>query len=144
MPAAQRLALILAGLAVLAGVAFVSLRAGSGTPPVEQAAPAASGAIYAAAVEPEQGMPAIGEMKDWILTLRNRDDTPVEGATVGIDGGMPAHRHGLPTRPQVTAELGDGRYRIEGLKFSMSGRWELRFDVSGSSGRETLTVFLDM
>ena len=89
-------------------------------------------------------MPAIGEMKDWVLTLRRPDGTAVDGAAIAIDGGMPAHRHGLPTRPQVTADLGGGRYRVEGLKFSMGGRWELRFDISAAPGPETVTVVLDM
>ena len=40
--------------------------------------------------------------------------------------------------------LGGGRYRVEGLKFSMGGRWELRFDISAAPGPETVTVVLDM
>ena len=29
---------------------------------------------------------------------------PVDDATIGIDGGMPQHGHGLPTRPRVTSD----------------------------------------
>lgn len=139
----QRLALGAVGLALLGFMAFLGMRSGQSVPQ-GRAAPAGSGAIYAVMLEPEQAMPAIGEMANWVLTLRRRDGTPAEGASISIDGGMPAHRHGLPTQPQVTADLGGGRYRVEGLKFSMGGRWELRFDVSAPAGRETLTVTLDM
>lgn len=144
MNSAQRLALILAGFAVLAVLAFQGFRASQDIT-AKRAGPATgSGALYAVVLEPEQSMPAIGDMANWLLSLRRPDGTAVEGAAIAVDGGMPAHRHGLPTRPQVTADLGGGRYRVEGLKFSMGGRWELRFDVSAPPGRETVTVALDM
>jgi hypothetical protein len=66
----------------------------------------------------------------------------VEGATIAVDGGMPQHRHGMPTAPQVTEYLGEGRYRVEGLKFSMSGWWELRFDISSPAGTDKVTFNL--
>ncbi|MER2534594.1 MAG: FixH family protein [Rhizobiaceae bacterium] len=144
MKSVQRLALVAGGLAVLAIVAFLGLRGGADRPAGPAGPPAATGALYAVVLEPQQAMPAIGEMKDWVLTLRRPDGTAVDGAAIAIDGGMPAHRHGLPTRPQVTADLGGGRYRVEGLKFSMGGRWELRFDISAAPGPETVTVVLDM
>ena len=41
---------------------------------------------------------------------------------------MPAHKHGLPTEPVVT-EIGTGDYLVEGIKFSMSGKWEIWFNI---------------
>ena len=38
-----------------------------------------------------------------------------------VDGDMPQHGHGLPTRPRVTRNLGNGDYQIEGVKFQMGG-----------------------
>ena len=35
---------------------------------------------------------------------------PVDDATIQVDGGMPHHGHGLPTRPRVTRALGNGLY----------------------------------
>ena len=49
---------------------------------------------------------------------------------------MPQHGHGLPTSPPVTAHLGGGKYRIEGLKFTMSGWWELRFAITAPAGSD--------
>ena len=49
----------------------------------------------------------------------------MEGAAITLEGGMPEHDHGLPTSPRMTAELGSGDYRIEGIRFHMSGVWEI-------------------
>ena len=64
----------------------------------------------------------------WIIHIDTLDGVPVNGASVTVYGGMPAHRHGLPTRPRVI-ETGDGHYFMQGLKFSMTGEWEVWFDV---------------
>jgi hypothetical protein len=54
---------------------------------------------------------------------------PVEGAGFLVSGGMPAHGHGLPTTPKVT-EIGQGRYVLKGLKFTMPGEWVVVLDVT--------------
>ena len=41
---------------------------------------------------------------------------------------MPEHKHSMNYRPTIRA-LGDGQWRVEGLLWHMSGRWELRLDV---------------
>ena len=78
-----------------------------------------------------------GELHSWLLTLKTAAGQPVEGAAITIDGGMPQHGHGLPTSPEVTDYLGDGRYRIEGVKFTMSGWWQLRFAISAAAGSDS-------
>ena len=98
--------------------------------------------LYLAAIEPEAPVIKQGEMHSWILTVKTPDGKPVEDAKVAIDGGMPDHNHGLPTAPRMTESLGGGRYRIEGMKFSMSGWWELRFDISAAPGSDTVTFNL--
>ncbi|ULB12069.1 FixH family protein (plasmid) [Cereibacter azotoformans] len=77
------------------------------------------------------------------LSLRRPDGTAVEGATLTISGGMPAHGHGLPTTPRAE-ELGGGRYLIRGLKFTMPGDWELAIAVEapGLSDRVVLAFRL--
>ncbi len=52
---------------------------------------------------------------------------------------MPQHGHGLPTAPQVTKNLGDGRYRIEGVKFNMSGWWTFEVAVDSADGSDSVT-----
>ena len=65
-----------------------------------------------------------------------RPAQPVEDAKITIDGGMPQHGHGLPTSPAVTANLGGGKYRVDGMKFTMSGWWELRFAITAPAGSD--------
>lgn len=101
-----------------------------------------AGGLYVAAIEPEVAEVRQGVLHSWVLTVKTADGQPVEDARVAVDGGMPEHNHGLPTSPRMTEYLGDGRYRIEGVKFSMGGRWELRFDISAAPGADSVTFIL--
>ncbi|PAQ07062.1 FixH family protein [Mesorhizobium temperatum] len=94
--------------------------------------------LFVASFEPERGVIRQGELQSWLLTLRTGAGTPVEGAAITISGGMPQHRHGLPTSPQATDYLGDGCYRIDGVKFTMSGLWQLHFAISAAAGSDTV------
>ena len=98
--------------------------------------------LYVAAIEPETEEIRRGELHAWIVTVRTADGKPVDDARIVVDGGMPEHNHGLPTAPEVTEHLGEGRYRIEGVKFSMSGWWELTFDISSPAGEDTVAFNL--
>ena len=86
----------------------------------------------------------LNKMHHWILHLKTAEGVPVEGARILVSGGMPEHDHGLPTAPRVTAELGEGRYRLDGMRFHMRGRWELVFDIRTDQGRSTLTIQLQL
>lgn len=97
-----------------------------------------------ATLEPRSGKLEIGAFQEWVLSLRSTDDVPVDQARIMIGGGMPEHGHGLPTSPAVTDFLGDGRYLIEGLKFSMAGRWIVAFAVDTPSGSDRLAFVLDI
>jgi hypothetical protein len=83
---------------------------------------------------PESGAVEIAEFQSWVLELRNADGGAVTRAAIGIAGGMPGHGHGLPTEPRVTEELGDGRYRIDGVKLNMVGAWVIEVFVQTSEG----------
>jgi hypothetical protein len=98
--------------------------------------------LYIATITPEEGEPTVGPLHSWVLAVTTADGTPVEGASISVDGGMPEHAHGLPTAPQVTAVLGEGRYRIEGVKFSMPGWWELKVTIAGPQGTDATTFNL--
>jgi hypothetical protein len=58
----------------------------------------------------------VNRLHSWRVGIRTRTGKPVVGARIGIDGDMPAHGHGLPTRPQARP-LGGGRYAIGGVRF---------------------------
>ena len=73
---------------------------------------------------------AINRIHSWRLRLTDAAGAPVTGALIEVLGGMPEHDHGLPTRPEVTAELEPGVYLLQGVRFHMPGRWLLEFDMS--------------
>ncbi|HKA14602.1 MAG TPA: FixH family protein [Myxococcota bacterium] len=87
---------------------------------------------------PEPGTVEIGKFQTWILELREARGAAVTGADIAIAGGMPGHGHGLPSQPQVTEEIGDGRYRIEGVKLNMVGAWVIEVFVQTAAGRDRL------
>jgi len=82
---------------------------------------------------------AINKMHAWEIRLRSPSGEAVSGARISVDGGMPEHGHGLPTQPRVTRELGEGRYLLEGMKFSMPGWWEIKLKVVAASGSDDVT-----
>ncbi len=86
--------------------------------------------------------PAINQMHSWQVKLTTPAGVPVSHAHFAVDGGMPEHGHGLPTQPQVTQELGGGVYLLEGMKFSMTGWWEikLRIDTADASDKVTFNT----
>lgn len=70
--------------------------------------------------------PIPGAFQECKLTLQGAQAVPAN-LLVAVDGGMPAHGHGLPTAPQAIPTDTNGTYRIDGLKFSMPGEWVLGF-----------------
>ncbi len=62
---------------------------------------------------------------------------------VRFDAWMPAHRHGMNSRPSAQA-LGGGRWRAEGFLFHMPGRWQFTVELDTPDGRERLTHDLDL
>lgn len=81
----------------------------------------------------------VNKMHAWEIKLRTPSGESVSGARISIDGGMPQHGHGMPTQPRVTRELGDGRYLLEGMKFSMPGWWEIKLKIDAASGTDEVT-----
>lgn len=94
---------------------------------------------YRIRLQPPASAPAINQMHAWEVTVATPDGQPVRQARIAVDGGMPQHGHGLPTKPRVTRELGEGRYLIEGMKFSMTGWWEIKLAVQAAPGADKVT-----
>ena len=131
-------ALVLAGGVVTAGA---MMRSVPGNLDLALDKPTAGG-LYKAAIAPQATPITVGTMHAWTVTIRTQAGAPVQAAKIGIDGGMPQHGHGLPTAPQVTKSLGDGRYLIEGMKFNMRGWWTLDLAIDGPKGPDTVTFNL--
>ena len=95
--------------------------------------------IYRVTMEPPAKTPAINQMHSWKVKLATADGSPVHNARFAVDGGMPQHGHGLPTQPRVTRELENGTYQLDGMKFSMTGWWEVKLDIQGPQGADKVT-----
>jgi hypothetical protein len=76
-------------------------------------------------------IPSVGDFQSCGLTVTQSGE-PVHGAKIAIDGGMKAHGHGLPTKPQIKSTAAAGEYQIEGLKFSMPGAWTVGFKIDAA------------
>ena len=94
---------------------------------------------YRVGLVPPAEAPAINQMHSWKVKLATPEGTPVHGASFAVDGGMPQHGHGLPTQPRVTRELEAGTYQLDGIKFSMTGWWELKLAIQGPQGTDQVT-----
>ena len=86
----------------------------------------------------------LSHIHSWTLHLETPDGVAVDDARIGVYGDMPAHRHGLPTRPKVTENLGGGDYLIEGVKFTMPGRWQLILIITADGKRDKAKFNIDL
>lgn len=84
----------------------------------------------------------INRIHEWVLHVETAHGEAVDDAELTIEGGMPAHDHGLPTRPRVTEVLGNGDYRIQGMRFHMNGAW--RIEVTIEVGEQVDRVAIDL
>jgi hypothetical protein len=133
---------IAAAVAVVLVSALIIWMSMPGTPPADldlARAKESEKGLYNIAIEPEAGSFKQGEMHAWVITLTDPRKAPVEDAKFTVDGGMPQHHHGLPTSPEVTTALGGGKNRLEGMKFNMSGWWELRLAIEAAAGSDKAT-----
>lgn len=96
------------------------------------------------AVESDLAPIVINRLHGWTVTVRRADGTPVSGAAITIDGGMPEHDHGLPTAPRVVAGEAPGAYRVEGLRFHMGGAWEIVVSIDDGEHRDTVVLPLEL
>jgi hypothetical protein len=99
---------------------------------------ASEGGIYRGTIRPQGDTIPQGRLYSWTLHLETSVGESVDVATVDVDGGMPQHRHGLPTRPRVTRQLGNGDHVVEGMKFNMGGWWVVKFRVRSDAGSDSL------
>ena len=86
----------------------------------------------------------VGRMHTWTLHVARADGTAVTDAAIQVDGDMPQHGHGLPTRPRVTRNLGNGDYLVEGIKFQMGGWWVMQFDIAAGGQSDKVRFNLQL
>jgi hypothetical protein len=89
-----------------------------------------SGGLYRLTYSPSLTPIPINQLHNWTLHLETAQGQPINDATILVNGDMPQHGHGLPTKPVVTDKLGNGNYLVEGMKFQMAGWWVIDFAVT--------------
>ena len=106
--------------------------------------PQASAADYVVTWSIPSGRLEINRMHSWILHIEDENGNAIEAAIVDVEGGMPEHNHGLPTKPRVTTELGGGDYKLEGMRFHMSGYWEIIVSITTDAGTSKVMLPLQL
>jgi len=96
---------------------------------------------YRATIRPQGDSIPKGKLQRWTLHLETPAGVAVDSAKVTVDGGMPQHGHGLPTKPRVTRALGNGDHLVEGMKFNMGGWWVVKFRVASAAAGTDSVVF---
>ena len=86
----------------------------------------------------------INTMHAWIIHIENKMGEAVLNAELNVVGGMPDHNHGLPTHPQITKDLGNGGYLLEGMKFHMGGWWQVTISIREDDIADNVTFDLNL
>ena len=95
---------------------------------------------YVVTFEPSTETLEINRIHSWHLTVTDTDRKLLGNLEIEVDGGMPEHDHGMPTRPQVVASKTAGHYRVDGVRFHMPGRWEIRISIFDGQRRDFVTI----
>jgi hypothetical protein len=132
---------ILGGLAIVYAIVMSTIMSRMGDVPSDldySTTRQSDNGLFRVSYTPSTGTIPVNEMHEWTLHVENADGTPVEDATITVDGDMPEHGHGLPTSPRVTRNLGNGDYLVEGIKFQMGGWWLMDFTITANSQTDTV------
>ena len=86
----------------------------------------------------------LNTLHSWVVTIQSIDGEAVEDAQISVSGEMPQHGHGMPTAPAMTEYLGDGQYKIDGMRFQMPGWWTVNvsIEVDGEVDEQQFNLLL--
>ena len=99
---------------------------------------------YAVEIHSQLSPIKINKMHNWIIKVTDSNNRPLNNASIEMIGGMPDHDHGLPTEPQVTEEVGPGKYLLQGVRFHMQGKWQIIFTITESSNQDQAILNLQL
>ena len=133
-----RLIILLLAMALLAACSGATTTPAAGNPAVGAPQLSENG-HFLVSYQAEEPAIALNTTHTWLLTVKTPAGTPVNDATIAVDGGMPAHNHGLPTQPQATKSAAPGAYRVEGVRFQMPGEWFMTFNIESGDLTDKVT-----
>lgn len=142
--AVSLMALALASTAAACGTIMNTLHVGPQRPAAAEfgLGPRTSrGGMYTVTLEPVEPL-AKRKLQAVRVRVRDVDGHAVDDATMLVDGGMPQHGHGLPTKPKMTKSMGNGVYEIGGVRFNMGGWWVFKLAIKSTYGTDTVTFNL--
>ena len=87
---------------------------------------------YVVSFEPLALPIMVNRIHSWRIRLSTIAGAKVDNAIIFVGGGMPDHGHGFPTRSLVSKDVAAGEYLLEGMKFSMHGRWEIKLGIQAA------------
>jgi hypothetical protein len=83
----------------------------------------------------------LNEYFELLIVVQPASPDSQRPVSVDVTAEMPAHRHGMNTRPQ-REQLSDGRFVFRGLLFHMAGEWQLTIEIAQGRVRERATARL--
>jgi|CXWL01.1.fsa_nt_gi probable HAF family extracellular repeat protein len=105
----------------------------------------AAGSYVVELAPPPAELPLNEPFNLWVRVLDAGSRQPLTGRIeLTVDAQMPAHGHGMTTRPLVIPG-GDGSFLVRGLQLHMVGDWRLDVDITrdGTTERAEVPVALD-
>jgi hypothetical protein len=93
-------------------------------------------------ITPDLDPVPINRIHGWRLHVETASGEPVEAAEITVEGGMPAHNHGMPTAPAVSGAPGNGDYLVEGVQFQMPGHWVVTLTINSNNVSDTVSYDL--
>ena len=96
---------------------------------------------YRVTIRPQGDSSPQGRLQRWTLHVETTAGVPVDSGAFAVDGGMPQHGHGLPTKPRATRRNAQGDVVIDGMKFNMGGWWVVKFAVTCAGGAPDSLTF---
>jgi hypothetical protein len=134
--------LVFAALATAITACMIFKRPPSAPLAYERTQTSAAG-MYRATFVPVESI-KVGRLHSWKIQVATSDGAPVTDAKFVVDGGMPQHGHGLPTKPIVSQPAGESYQLVQGMKFNMGGWWVVKLHINGSKGSDVVTFNLKL
>ena len=144
---------VVATAALLLGLTGCNKAAKSGaeghSPAVEKAAHVpgqanvvGKGTRFAVALFFKPTQPKVSQLFAVRTVVTKADGAAVKADAVTVDATMPAHGHGMMTKPQHQPTA-DGAWQTDGMKLHMHGRWVFEVTVRVGADTETLKIPFD-
>ena len=99
------------------------------------------GGLYRAGVVDLSGAVRPGAAQSWTVRVTDASGAPVRGARIRSSTWRPEAERRTPGEVRA-AELGGGRYRIDGLRFGAAGWWNVPVRITANGRTDSLAFNL--